>query len=101
MPKKEKAEKKGKVDDDNRQEKENWDLSDIHLKGEDEEKVPVYDTCDDIRPEISAHLRHAPTTRARFLREPSKSVQSTQLQDFLGDTGARSSAIVLWRVCVF
>ena len=95
---------KKKVKVDTREEKEKWDVSGIHLDGEEEENVPVYDTCDDVRRKINAHLREAPTSKAEFLREickafptqPGKRLQSKQLQDFLGHTGAtqgRSGAV--------
>ncbi|KAK9771643.1 putative Conserved oligomeric Golgi complex subunit 5 [Seiridium cardinale] len=43
------------------------DLSDIHLDGEIDENVKIYDTCDDIRKKINGHLKN--TTQAAFARE--------------------------------
>ena len=43
------------------------DVADIHLPGEEEEEVPVYDTCDDIRRKITEHLKG--TTQAAFTRD--------------------------------
>jgi hypothetical protein len=86
---------KKKVKVESREEKEKWDVTGIRLEGEEQESVPVYDTCDDVRRKINAHLRDAPVTKAGFLREicktfsdPTKSIQSKQLQDFLGYKGA-------------
>ncbi|MCJ1287049.1 hypothetical protein MMC26_006396 [Xylographa opegraphella] len=33
-----------------------YDVSNIHFKGEDEGAVQIYDTCDEIRRKIAAHL---------------------------------------------
>ncbi|KAI9740982.1 MAG: hypothetical protein M1834_002693 [Cirrosporium novae-zelandiae] len=70
-----------------------WDVSDIHLEGEEDETVEIYDSCDEIRRKINAHLRRAGITRAAFLRtigqmypEPRK-LQSTQLNTFLQFNG--------------
>ncbi|KAK6087055.1 oligomeric Golgi complex subunit 5 [Seiridium cupressi] len=43
------------------------ELSDIHLDGEIDENVKIYDTCDDIRKKINGHLKN--TTQAAFARE--------------------------------
>ncbi|KAK1963971.1 hypothetical protein LY78DRAFT_659813 [Colletotrichum sublineola] len=44
------------------------DLSGIHLDGDEDMTVPVYDTCDDVRTKISALLRRPGVTKAAFLR---------------------------------
>ncbi|KAI9712945.1 MAG: hypothetical protein M1828_001504 [Chrysothrix sp. TS-e1954] len=46
------------------------DVSGIHLDGarEDGEGVPVFDTCDELRRKINAHLKLASVTQASFLR---------------------------------
>lgn len=60
------------------------------LDGETEGNVQVYDTCDDVRNKINAHLRQPGITQASFCRELSKCqatgegvVQSAQLTSFL------------------
>ncbi|KAK4959843.1 hypothetical protein LTR10_002731 [Elasticomyces elasticus] len=62
------------------------ELSSIHLDGEEEEQVEIYDTCDDVRRKINDHLKT--TTRAPFSRElaeilPNDTVTSHQLARFL------------------
>ncbi|KAE8444566.1 hypothetical protein EG329_014490 [Mollisiaceae sp. DMI_Dod_QoI] len=70
------------------------DVSSIHLEGEADQTVPVYDTCDEIRKKISAYLREPGVTQAGFLREIAKTypegkkIQSKVLNDFLGKRGA-------------
>ncbi|OJJ72354.1 hypothetical protein ASPBRDRAFT_124694 [Aspergillus brasiliensis CBS 101740] len=48
------------------------DLSDIHLDGEEDGNVPIFDTCDVVRRKIRAHLRKPGVTQAGFMREASK-----------------------------
>lgn len=51
-------------------EKDKPDLKSVHLDGEDNLKVPIYDTCDDVRRNIEAHLRKtSKATKAGFARE--------------------------------
>ncbi|KAK5686416.1 hypothetical protein LTS10_002534 [Elasticomyces elasticus] len=62
------------------------ELSSIHLGGEEEEQVEIYDTCDDVRKKINDQLKT--TTRAAFSRElaatlPNDTVTSHQLARFL------------------
>ncbi|KAK5940900.1 hypothetical protein PMZ80_007317 [Knufia obscura] len=65
------------------------------LDGESEGNVPVYDTCDDIRTKINAHLRKTSATQAAFCRElnqclgdgPTKNITSSQLTAFLRKKG--------------
>lgn len=70
------------------------DVSGIHLEGEAEQAVPVYDSCDEVRRKITAYLRQPGVTQAGFLREIAKTypegkkIQSKVLNDFLGKTGA-------------
>ncbi len=74
------------------------DVSNIHLDGEEDEAVPIWDTCDDIRRKINAHLRLPNVTQASFLRALSTSWPShdqrkltgKQLNDFLAKTGPMS-----------
>lgn len=80
------------------EEKDKYDVSDIHLDGESEFAVPVYDTCDVVRRKIRHHLRQAGVTQASFLRhilaaayqpwDPKKKIQSKQLNDFLSYDGS-------------
>jgi hypothetical protein len=34
------------------------DVSGVHLEGEEEEEIPVYDTCDMVRKKIREYLAH-------------------------------------------
>lgn len=71
------------------------DLSAIHLDGEESDSVPVFDTADEIRKKISAHLRTPGLTQAQFCRDlyaqlkvpTCKSIQTKQLNDFRGKKG--------------
>jgi hypothetical protein len=45
------------------------DVSHIHLDGEAEVNVPVYESCDEVRKKIRAYLRDPGVTQAGFLRE--------------------------------
>jgi len=75
-------------------EERNDDLSGIHLDGESEVSVPVYDTCDEIRRKIRAYLVLPGVTQVGFLREAAKTypdgkkIQPKVLNDFLGKRGA-------------
>ncbi|KAK4890211.1 hypothetical protein LTR27_011093 [Elasticomyces elasticus] len=69
------------------------ELSSVHLDGEEEEQVEIYDTCDDVRKKINDHLKN--TTRAAFSRElaeilPNDTVTSHQLARFLAFKGPRA-----------
>ncbi|MCJ1399059.1 hypothetical protein MMC11_002261 [Xylographa trunciseda] len=72
-----------------------YDVSDIHLEGEDEEAVEIYDTCDEIRRKIAAHLRAPGVTQAAFCRAISaqfpdaatKKISASQLLSFLRKKG--------------
>jgi hypothetical protein len=75
------------------EEEEKNDVSNIHLDGESDVDVPVYDTCDEARKKISAYLRESGVTQAGFLREIAKTypdgkkIQSKVLNDFLNKKG--------------
>ncbi|KAF1958232.1 hypothetical protein CC80DRAFT_490837 [Byssothecium circinans] len=83
----------------------NVDVSDVVLEGEMEDKVPVYDACDEIRRKITLHLQKPGVTPASFLRTiaaqyhtctPPKKIQSKQLNDFRsrkGEHGGNTSAV--------
>lgn len=86
------------------------DLSDVHLEGEDTDKVMVFETCDGIRRQISAWLRKPGVTQASLLRdmasqfsEPGKSISASQLQSFRGKKGpeAGNSSAVFYGAYVF
>ncbi|KAK8094328.1 hypothetical protein PG997_001013 [Apiospora hydei] len=75
------------------------DITEIHLDGEEDDAVPIYDTCDEVRRKISAHLRKTPgLTEAEFRRtlfaqlhkSKGKGIQSKQLSDFQCARGSRA-----------
>ncbi|KAI1407645.1 hypothetical protein F5Y13DRAFT_124051 [Hypoxylon sp. FL1857] len=74
------------------------DISRIHLRGEETDSVSIYDTCDEIRKKINAHLRTPGMTQAQFCRDlytqlhapKIKGIQSKQLSDFLHGKGSRT-----------
>lgn len=76
------------------------DISGIHIPGEETDSVAVYDTCDEVRRKINAHLRTPGLTQTEFcraayaqLRAPRcKGIQSKQLADFRAMKGARAGA---------
>jgi hypothetical protein len=69
------------------------DVSAIHLDGEADVFVPIYDSCDEIRKKISAYFAEPQVTQAGFLREIAKTysdgrkIQSKVLNDFLNKKG--------------
>lgn len=79
-------------------EKDKYDVSEVHLDGEDQESVPIFDTCEDIRKKISAHLRTATTTNAGFVRQIAETfpshpdVSGRHLTAFLGKKGPNNGA---------
>jgi hypothetical protein len=69
---------------------------DIQLGGESDDAVPIYDSCDEIRRKINAHLRKPDVTQSQFLRDlhaqfqgPRRptSLQSAQLSRFRSQKG--------------
>lgn len=78
--------------------KDKWDVSRVHLDGEQAENVPIFETCDDIRRKINAHLRDAPTTKAGFVRQIAETfpdppeMAGQHLTAFLGKTGPANGA---------
>lgn len=74
------------------------DLSHIHLPGEETDSVEVFDSCDEIRLKINAHLQTPGLTLAQFCRDlhaqlnhrKLSGIQSKQLNDFRGKKGARA-----------
>ncbi|KAF2803759.1 uncharacterized protein BDZ99DRAFT_575827 [Mytilinidion resinicola] len=79
----------------NKSQESDVNLSSIHLEGEDDDSVPVYETCDMVRRKIEAHLMKKPgATQAAFCRElsnqyhaSSTSVSSKSLSNFRGQKG--------------
>lgn len=73
--------------------KQDVDISAITLPGEDTGKVPIYDTCDEVRKKARAHLAKEGTTQAGFVRELSKTfpderkVSPANLRYFMGQKG--------------
>ncbi|GKU09410.1 unnamed protein product [Fusarium langsethiae] len=76
------------------------DISGIHLPHEEEDDVPIYDDCDEIRRKINAHLRTFNVTQAQFCRDlyaqfkapKCKGIQSKQLSDFRSAKGSNCGA---------
>lgn len=74
------------------------DLNSIHLEGEETDSVLIYESCDEIRKKISAHLKTPGLTQAQFCRDlyaqlkapTCKAIQTKQLNDFRGKKGAIS-----------
>ncbi|KAF1812217.1 hypothetical protein P152DRAFT_28584 [Eremomyces bilateralis CBS 781.70] len=75
-----------------------WDVSAIHLDGEDANAVEVYDTCDEVRRKVDAQLRKPGVTQAALMRaikaqfHPPKSLSSSSLQNFRNKRGANAGA---------
>ena len=71
-----------------------FDVSGIQLPKEADDEVEVFDTCDDVRSKIQAHLGEPGVTQAGFCRELAKTCscparfQSKQIKDFLHKKGA-------------
>ncbi|KAL0575547.1 hypothetical protein V5O48_006421 [Marasmius crinis-equi] len=73
------------------------DIFSISLPGDAEGTVEIYDSCDELRRKINAHLRSS-ITKTQFLRDivraaypdsySSTNIQSKQLSDFLTKKGA-------------
>lgn len=86
--------KKVKKEDKEVLEKKQDDLTSIKLDGESDGKVPIYDSCDEIRKKINAYLKEPSMTQAGFLRgmaqthPEGKKFQSKSLNDFMGKRGA-------------
>lgn len=45
------------------------DISAIHLDGEEDDRVPIFDSCDEVRRKINAHLKKPGVTQAQFCRD--------------------------------
>jgi len=75
-------------------------LSDVHLEGEEEDKIKICGSCAEIRRKISAHLRKPGVAQAQFLKDLASQfrtmdvkLQSKQLNDLRGKHGADSGNI--------
>lgn len=87
------------------------DLSGIHLYRGETDSVLVYDTCDEIRKKITAHLKTPGLTQAQFCRDlyaqlhapKCQGFQSKQLADFRGKKGpvAGATSTVFYAAYVF
>lgn len=104
MPTKASAAKKAKTEDSGKKDakdKADIDISHIHLDGEDEDDVPVYLTCDDVRRQISLHLKRDGVTKAAFCRDMlaqlhadtrGSGLTTSQLDRFRGNHGSNGGA---------
>jgi hypothetical protein len=78
------------------------DVSDIVLDGEENDEVPVFDSCDEVRKKISAYIQRPGVTQASLCREihaqlkgpgrPAKPFQGSQLARFRGLKGTATGA---------
>jgi hypothetical protein len=97
MPRK-KTKTEEKTKDGKGGEKDKYDVSGVNLDGEQDERVPIFDTCDEVRRKINAHLRDAPTTNAGFVRQIAQTFPSApemagrHLTAFLGKKGPTNGA---------
>ncbi|RPB26603.1 hypothetical protein L211DRAFT_781152 [Terfezia boudieri ATCC MYA-4762] len=70
------------------------EIVDSDIAESDDDIIPVFDSCDEVRRKISAHLRQPGVTQAQFLRDIAAllgqdvKIQSKQLSDFRSKTGA-------------
>ncbi|SLM41049.1 hypothetical protein LPUS_11936 [Lasallia pustulata] len=80
------------------------ELKKVHLDSEENEQVEIYDTCDEVRRKIAAHLRRPGVTGAGFCRNicavaypnESKAISGSQLKSFQtkkGPNEGNSSAV--------
>ena len=86
-------------------------LKKVHLDGEEDEQVEIYDTCDEVRRKIAAHLRKPGVTGAGFCRDicavafpnKSKAVEGRQLKSFQTKKGpdAGNSSTVFYGAYVY
>ncbi|RAL08550.1 uncharacterized protein BO97DRAFT_408239 [Aspergillus homomorphus CBS 101889] len=88
-----------------------FDVSGIVLEGENEMKVPVFETCDRIRKKIRAHVKKQGVTKSGFLKDAAKAampgsekkINPGSLDTFLKYDGALTgnSGIVFYAAYVF
>jgi hypothetical protein len=73
---------KASVDKDKVKESDKNDVSSIHLHGEEDGAVPIFDTCDDIRKKINDYLKKEPkATQAGLARELSNHLPDDEKVD--------------------
>lgn len=88
------------------------DISGVHLPGEETDSVPVFDTCDEVRRKVNAHLKKPGVTQAQFCRDmlamfkgPGRpaNIQSIQLSRFRGMKGPTvgANSLVFYAAYVF
>ncbi|THY04434.1 hypothetical protein D6D01_10106 [Aureobasidium pullulans] len=94
--KKQKTKDDGKGGKDSKAEAEKLDIDGIELYGEETDSVPFYDTCDDIRRQITAYLKKPGVTQAQFGRDllkqfhtdrAPKGISGSQIQAFRSKKG--------------
>lgn len=93
------------------EDKTKYDVSSVTLPGEEDLKVPVYDTCDEVRRKIRNHMRDPMVTQAGFIRDIAKAAypngekkpSSKTMHDFLGKKGrmAGNTSGVFYAAYVF
>ncbi|KAF2030612.1 hypothetical protein EK21DRAFT_88734 [Setomelanomma holmii] len=85
-------------------------VQEIVLEGEMDDSVLVFDTCDEIRRKISAHLKKPGVTQAAFLRDVAaqyhtepKKIQSSQLSKFRSKKGpyAGNTGVIFYGAYVY
>lgn len=67
MPRKKKAAKAAGAASSKQASKDDLDISSIQIDGDDEDRVPVYDTPKDLQTKITAHMRNSGVSKAAFL----------------------------------
>ncbi|CAK3943836.1 Hypothetical predicted protein [Lecanosticta acicola] len=86
------------------------DISGILLTGEAFDNVPIYESCDEVRKKINAHLAKPGVTQAQFCRDlaaqyhsETKKIQSKQLVGFRSKKGpwAGNTSIVCYTAYVY
>ncbi|RDW59764.1 hypothetical protein BP6252_12851 [Coleophoma cylindrospora] len=86
---------------------EEVDLASIHLDGEEEDAVPVFETCDEVRKKIRAHLKKPGVTQAGFAREctaaSGRNVVPRSINEFLRKKGpsAGNTANIFYAAYVY
>ncbi|KAK3678937.1 hypothetical protein LTR78_001390 [Recurvomyces mirabilis] len=75
------------------------DISNVHLDGEEDDAVEVYDTCDEVRKKITAYITKSSTSQAQFCRDlyaqtfsedRPKRIQGMQLDSFRSKKGPQA-----------
>ncbi|KAK4144879.1 uncharacterized protein C8A04DRAFT_11100 [Dichotomopilus funicola] len=79
-----------------------YDVSNVYMDGQEDDDVPVFDTCDEIRRKIKAHLKRPGVTQAQLYREiygqlygpsrPDKPFAGGQMANFLKAKGPAAGA---------